>query len=252
MRIASRQEKSTPSKSSNNLFSNGEKDSSFLRGEDFVSGRNFIEKASGERGSLGNDKNSVPDYKTKLGAGGISGLVLDASFDVSNTPATTLQIIQVFWGTRRTDGLVVGKYSFKKGKKTYDGFVDGGVNSPFALAGSPAHPTEPYYLTPGELASQVTFTKDTGSIRVYDRPGAVAFHEEAFFETGIVAVNYKGKGKDKLLKVFKWGWKDLGKKPIHGKGIKLGGKSTGISLKGSFSSTSKKIIANDYPNFKFD
>src|SRR5215831_11525318 len=39
------------------------------------------------------------DLKTKLSAGGFTDLNLDATFSVSDTPATTLQIIQAFWGT---------------------------------------------------------------------------------------------------------------------------------------------------------
>lgn len=195
------------------------------------------------------------DFKTKLGAGGIAGLVLDATFNVENTPCKTLQIVQVFWGTPENAiaGMAIGKNKFSKGKKKYDSFVDGGINSPYVTStgNAPAHATEPYYLTGAEHASQVVFNKDAGSIRVYDRPSAVVHFDEAIFETAVVAVDYKGKGKDKVLKVFRWGWKNKGADAIHGKGIKLNGAPTGISMKGGFSGTAKQIISNDYPNYTF-
>src|SRR5215831_10168160 len=52
-------------------------------------------------------------FKTWGSAGGLSGLTLDVTFSVSDTPATSLQAIQTFMGTRRTDGLQVGTYSWQ-------------------------------------------------------------------------------------------------------------------------------------------
>ncbi len=110
-----------------------------------------------------------------------------------------MQAIQTFKGTRRTDGLQVGTYTWQEGGKTWDAFVDGGKNSPYVTLGgnSPAHPTMPYYLTPDEVSKQVAFARDAGTIRVFDAPGAVAMHEEAHFETAIVAVDFKGTKKTK-------------------------------------------------------
>jgi hypothetical protein len=195
-------------------------------------------------------------YKTKLSGGGIKGLKLDATFSVTNTPCDTLQIVQVFWGTPHEalgKGIVIGKYTFTENKKQYDAFVDGGINSPYVtLSGnSPADPDNPYYLTAAEHKAQVTFAKNAGTIQTTDQPTAVAYFDEAYFETAVVAVNYNAKKSDKVLNVFKWGWKNKGVDAIHGKGKKLGGVDTGITLTSSLSTTAKNIITSDYPKYKF-
>jgi hypothetical protein len=194
-------------------------------------------------------------YKTKLSGGGIKGLKLDATFSVTDTPCDTLQIVQVFWGTPHEalgKGTAIGKYTFTENKKQYDAFVDGGVNSPYVtLSGnSPAHPDNPYYLTAAEHKAQVTFAKDAGTIQTTDQPTAVAHFDEAYFETAVVAVNYDAKKSDKVLNVFKWGWKNKGVDAIHGKGENLGGVDTGITSTASLSTTAKNIITSDYPKYK--
>lgn len=194
-------------------------------------------------------------YKTKLSAGGIKGLKLDATFSVTDTPCDTLQIVQVFWGTPHEalgKGIAIGKYTFTENKKQYDAFVDGGVNSPYVtLSGnSPADPDNPYYLTAAEHKAQVTFAKNAGTIKTTDQPTAVAYFDEAYFETAVVAVNYDAKKSDKVLNVFKWGWKNKGVDAIHGKGENLGGVDTGITSTASLSTTAKNIITSDYPKYK--
>jgi len=192
-------------------------------------------------------------FKTWGSSGGLSGLTLDVTFSVTKTPAASLQAIQTFMGTRRTDGLKVGTYSWKWKGKTWDAFVDGGKNSPYVTLGKnlPAHPTNPYYLTPAEVSNQVTFSKDAGTIRVFDAPAAVAMHEEAHFETAIAAVNFKGKKKDKILKAFKWGWRGKGTKPTIKKGTKIAGAPSGISVRSSVSPEFKNIVKHDYPKYNF-
>ena len=195
-------------------------------------------------------------FKTKATSGGLSGLTLNVTFSVSGTPADSLQAVQTFMGTRRSDGVQVGTYSWQWKGKTWDAFVDGGKNSPYVTLGGnpPAHATKPYYLTPTEVAAQVNFTKDTGTINVFDRPGAVAMHEEAHFETAIVAVNYNGTKQDKVLKVFKWGWLNMGTDPTVGKywpNSEIAGAKSGISVMGAVSPEFANIVKHDYPKYRY-
>ena len=187
-------------------------------------------------------------------AGGLTGLTLDVTFTVANEPATSLQVIQVFWGTRRTDNKQVGTLTWTENSKTYDAFVDGGKNSPYVLWGGnpPAHPTLPYYLTPDEVKNQVSFTKDSGTVKIFDAPGAVAAHEEAYFETAVVAINHKASGRDRILKAFDWGWTGKGTTPTVSKGTDIAGKDSGISIKGSVSSRFENIVKNDYSTYVHD
>jgi hypothetical protein len=79
----------------------------------------------------------------------------------------------------------------------------------------------------------------------------VALHEEAHFETAIVAVDFKGTKKDKILKVFKWGWLSKGTKPTVSKGTEIAGAPSGISVSSSVSSEFKNIVKHDYPKYDF-
>jgi hypothetical protein len=192
-------------------------------------------------------------FKTTATAGGRAGINLDITFTVSGTKAASLQAIQTFMGTRRSDGVQVGTYSWKSGGKTWDAFVDGGKNSPFVTEGgnAPAHATEPYYLTSSEVASQVSFAGDAGTIQVTDAPAAVALHEEAHFETAIVAVDFNGKKKDKILKAFKWGWTGKGTKATFGKGSEIAGADSGVQILSGVTPEFKKIVAHDYPKYEY-
>ena len=205
-----------------------------------------------QRGAAPSLASSIP-FKTTGTSGGLAGLTLDVTFSVTSTPADSLQAIQTFMGTRRSDGVQVGTYSWRWHGKTWDAFVDGGKNSPYVTMGgnSPAHPSKPYYLTPGEVASQVVFSTDHGTIRIFDRPGAVALHDEAYFETAVVAVNYRGTGKDKILKAFKWGWTGKGTKSVIGKGTKIGGASSGILVRSNVSPEFRNIVRHDYPKYSY-
>jgi hypothetical protein len=225
--------------------------------------REFSEKSGTPR--YGENGTAQPDIKmhvtggtdrfkkssTEPTAGGITGVTLDVTFTVSNTPAAGLQAIQTFWGTRRTDGRQVGSMTWTDSGKTYDAFVDGGKESPYVKWGGnpPAHATEPYYLTADEVKNQVTFSADSGTIKVFDAPGAVAVHDEANFETAIVAVNYNSTGKDKVLKVFDWGWTGKGTTSTVGKGTEIAGKDSGILVKGTYSPRFSSIVKHDYPRY---
>jgi hypothetical protein len=192
--------------------------------------------------------------KTKGTSGGLSGLTLDVTFTVSGTPADGLQVIQTFMGTRRDDKVQVGTYSWIYKKRRWDAFVDGGKNSPFVtMSGEdPAHPTNPYYLTADEVTNQVTWDKDHGTVRIFDLPGAVALHDAAHFETAIVAVNCKGTGRDKVLKVFKWGWTEKGGKPTIKKGTEIDGADSGVKVLSKPSPEWRNIVKHDYPKYRYD
>jgi RHS repeat-associated protein len=190
-----------------------------------------------------------PDITLK--SGGISGDVLDATFDVKDVPASSLQIVQTVYGTPRiSDKKAVGPTSLTIGKTSYTGAVDGGKNSIYVTEGGnpPAHPTNPYYLTSGEVASQVSFntTTNSGTVRVYDNPNGQYLRKALRFETIIVATNYMGSGQDVILGSFNWGWTGQGTSTIHS------ATGTGISLNNSSpNGNSQKIISNDYPTYKF-
>ncbi len=84
---------------------------------------------------------------------------------------------------------------------------------------------------------------------MYDAPGAVAMHDEAHFETAIVAVEVKGTKKDKVLQAFKWGWTAKGTKPDVAKGTEIAGKASGLAISGSVSPMFKNIVKHDYPKY---
>lgn len=179
-------------------------------------------------------------------SGGISGHTLDVTYTGSDcSDCDGLQVVQVFWGTRRKDGKQVGTMTVTAHGKTWDTFVDGGKESPYVKWGGnpPAQPGKPYYLTPGEVASQVKGC----SVRVYDRPGAIVMHSEGYFETAIVCTNYKKSGKDKVLKVFKWGWKSYGTSYLTSPGS--GGKTSGLEEYDDVSPDFVKVVAHDYPSY---
>jgi hypothetical protein len=187
----------------------------------------------------------------KKTSGGISGFTLDVTYSVENCECDSLQIIQVFWGTRRTDGVKVGKMEVTIGGTKYDAFVDGGKNSPFVTMGGnpPAHPTNPYYLTAAEVASQVSYSGDKGTVRSYDRPGAVVVHDQAYFETAVICINHKKSGKDKVLKAFKWGW--INKGTTYQTSWGAGKQSSGLEEYDSVSSEFLAVVKNDYPSYVF-
>ncbi|MER2625564.1 MAG: hypothetical protein ABTS22_16715 [Accumulibacter sp.] len=83
-------------------------------------GTNRREAASGNHDYT--KKGPAPGSTTGT-AGGLTGLTLDVTFTVAGEPATSLQVIQVFWGTRRTDSKQVGTLTWTENSKTYDAFV---------------------------------------------------------------------------------------------------------------------------------
>jgi hypothetical protein len=188
--------------------------------------------------------------KTEAISGGLTDLTLDVKYQVTDEKATTIQCIQAWWGSGSTLGKKVGKTPIKIGAKEYEAFIDGGQFSPWVtLSGNkPAHPTQPYYLTADEHKNQVTWDGKTGTIRIYDLPGASALFDEMFFETAVVAVDVDGKGTDKILQVFTWGNTKQGTVTQHAKGDKIDGKDSHIVSSATPSSTFKTILKNDYPD----
>jgi RHS repeat-associated protein len=192
----------------------------------------------------GATKYENPDMTVKSG-GTITGLNLNATFDVKNVPADGLQVVQTFYGTASALGFPVGS-PYNVGGTSYDAFVDGGSNSPYVtLSGnSPAHPTNPYYNSATELASpryaNMTWNGNSGSITAYDIPTAMGKFPMGQFETSIIATNYMGTGKDVSLGTFKWGYTLLGTTP-----------ATQVINMSNMSAEHMGIIKQDYPAYQF-
>jgi len=188
-------------------------------------------------------------HRTKIKSGGVSGQVLDVTYEVEGCQCDSLQCIQIVWATGGP--MKVGKMTVTRDGKTYDAFVDGGKNSPYVTesGNSPAHPTKPYYLTASEASGQVSYDKATGkgTIRIYDAPAAVNSWDRVFFETAIVCVNHDKSGKDKILKAFKWGWVDKGKTYQTSPGS--AGKTSGFEEYDSVSSEFEAVLKNDYSGY---
>jgi hypothetical protein len=188
-----------------------------------------------------NDDNSG----ISIASGGFNDLDLDVTFNVTDVDADGLQIIQTFEGTRGDDGKRVGKMIINDDGVNYDAFVDRGKYLPYVTedGNEPAHRTKPYFQDASDNIYYVAFdkSKKSGSLRMHDEPTGVRFHKTEKFETIIIATNYKGTGKNYVLGAFKWGFKNHGNSAIHNR----------IKLNKTVSPTTKKIIAHDYPNYKF-
>jgi hypothetical protein len=121
------------------------------------------------------------------------------------------------------------------------GEVDGGKGSliEFLQKGKPTHPTMPYYLDPG----RDKYDADTKlwTFDYADFPSYHLFSVKSFFTTIIVATNYMKSGRDKVLAVFRWGFLDHGKNPIH----------RGIFLQGDISPQERGVIRQFYPEYRF-
>ena len=100
---------------------------------------------------------------------------------------------------------------------------------------SPECWTEKLYLyasdpNEGQLKNQYQYQDDYSE-----------FNEETGCNDFYLRSNYKGTGKDYVLGAFKWGWKNNGRTALH----------SGVKLNTTMSATSGKIIAHDYPGYKF-
>ncbi|MEY8760247.1 eCIS core domain-containing protein [Chryseobacterium tongliaoense] len=187
--------------------------------------------------------------------GGVTGLRMNVTSTYSSCGACRdgLEAIQVFWGTRRTDGVQVGTHQtvFPPLAATYDSFVDGGINSPGGATYSGNHP---YYIGLPALPSSYGYNPSMGSagsasgctVNPEDAPSAARLHDEAYFETAFVCLNYLGTNHDKLLESFKWGFANRGttfkSSPTNAAG---GGIVTASSPSTEFLNT----LAADYPGY---
>lgn len=195
-----------------------------------------------------------------LGAGAVSanlsGLTFSASGDFSPCPDCLdgLEAIQVFWGTRRNDGVQVGQFQtvFPPLAATYDSFVDGGRNSP---GGATYSGENPYYIGRPDLPGSYGYNPSMGSAgsvsgcvaSPFDAPGAAALHQEAYFETAFVCLNFRGSGQDEITKSVQWGFDQLGTVP------KAHPRTTdpGPIVRGSPSAEFGNTLRADYPAYPF-
>jgi hypothetical protein len=187
--------------------------------------------------------------KTWSSAGGLRGFHMNVTYSVSDTKATSLQAVQTAMATGGRD---IGPMQWMWDKKKWTACVDGGKNSPWVTqAGhAPAHPTKPYYLDAAEVAADVKWSGNSGTIRISDVPDAGTF-EELHFETAIVGIDAAGPGKDKILNAFKWGWKRNGSRPDVKGGDTINGVDSGIRSIGSVTPEFKNIVKNDYPGYDY-
>jgi hypothetical protein len=135
-------------------------------------------------------------------------------------------------------------------------FVDGGVKSPYATdknSTNPlgAQPGEPYYLTPDEIASGLTWDGMNGSITTTDRQNGGYGNDVSNFYTIVVATNYNGSGMDKLLGGFNWGYSNY---QLQVNGANVQGIFRVLSnsdFQSIISPNVIQVIRQDYPNYKF-
>jgi hypothetical protein len=188
-------------------------------------------------------------------SGGISGIVMDVKVTYADCTDCKdgLEAIQVFWGTRRTDSVQVGKHTtvFPPLATTYDTFVDGGKNSPGGAVYSGDHP---YYMGRADLPAKYGYIpaqKSAGTfsgctINVKDAPGAVSLHDQAYFETAIVCLNFDGTGTDKVQDAFKWGFTGKGASYLSSP---VGGKASGLETSTTPSAKFEETLKADYPGY---
>jgi hypothetical protein len=164
------------------------------------------------------------------------------------------EAIQVFWGTQRTDGVQVGQFqrAFPPLAATYDSFVDGGRDSPGGATYSGEHP---YYIGRPDLPASYGYNSSMGSagsasgcvVSPSDAPAAAALHQEAYFETAFVCLNFRGSGEDEITKSVQWGFDQLGTVP------KAHPRTTdpGPIVRGSPSAEFGDTLRADYPAYPF-
>lgn len=188
-------------------------------------------------------------------SGSVSGLTMNATATYSNCSDCSdgLEAIQVFWGTRRTDGVQVGTHqtTLPSSAHTFDSFVDGGRNSPGGAVYSGDHP---YYVGRADLPASYGYNPAQGSagsysgcvLNISDTPGAATLHDEAYFETAIVCLNYQGRGTDKMLESFKWGFINLG---TTNKPSPSSPNSSNLETHASASAKHEETLSADYPGY---
>jgi hypothetical protein len=196
-----------------------------------------------------------PPFKVTWRSGWISpSLLLSISFAVSpcHDVLGKLQVIQVFWATRRFDGTRIGTLEIPVDGGSFDACVDAGRNSPAVLlqGRDPAHPTKPYFYSADRLEEEVYGCH----IRLNDRPDAVRLHMISEFETCIVLTNLDGHGTDRILAAYRWGFTCRAplKDPEYSH-ARVGGAPVDFpDTAPRTSAMFKAIVAHDYPDYAFD
>jgi len=163
-----------------------------------------------------------------------------------------LQVIQVFWATRRFNGQQVGNVLLHKDGVDYDACVDAGIFSPaVTLQGQlAAHQTKPYFYSADRLTDEAYGCY----IRLSDRPDAVRLHGISEFETAIMFTDFEGTGADRVLASYRWGYTcaALGQDPEYSH-VPLGGAEIDFPDEGAATSAEfKAIVGHDYPDYRFD
>jgi Domain of unknown function (DUF4157) len=226
-------------------------------GQQIAFGAGQYQSAPPVVGGAGPPAPAVPSA-TGLGTGSVSASVSGITFTATGTfsPCSAcndgLEVIQVFWGTQRTDGVQVGTYQtvFPPLAATFDSFVDGGRHSPGGAVYSGNHP---YYIGRPDLPKSYGYNPGMGgagsvsgcTARPADTPGAVALHKEAYFETAFVCLDHGGSGKDTVMNAIQWGFTDFGTvKKAHPRTF-----ASGPTNNSSPSSEFEKTLKADYPSY---
>jgi hypothetical protein len=86
--------------------------------------------------------------------------------------------------------------------------VDAGQFSPWFLHSGRAlpHPRMPYFYGPRRWRSECS----PASLSFFDDPLSAPSHDEAYFETAAICIHHQGGERDRLLKAFRWGWRERG------------------------------------------
>jgi len=158
----------------------------------------------------------------------------------------SIQIIQIVWAPKGKLGLK-GKHLVSHNNTRFGTFVDGGINSPhFKDAGEETFPGKPYYNSADEVtAATEDYNKCT--VEFYDFPNAAMNHQEIYFETAIICVNYQNTGKDKVIKVTKWGFTHQGRRFLSSPGS--GGRADRREVYDDVSQEFRDTLKHDYPNY---
>lgn len=186
-----------------------------------------------------------PSISLERGHVGILG-DMDAAFNVSGVNASSLQAIQIAYGSPDlSNGKSAPGASYVDDCSIVNGFVDGGINSPWAAKmGHPIVEGKPYEIGPGSIGFVAWDTRTmSGGIEVGDLATASAITNTIRFEVYIVATNYNGSGLDQILGSFTWGYNNYGRSSITGSQIVF---SPGNCI----TPLAQSIISTNYPNYK--
>jgi hypothetical protein len=123
-----------------------------------------------------------------------------------------LQAIQVVFTTLEHQW---GKVTFPGSGKELQGFVDRGVNSPWQNEDREVEDkNRPYYLLYSEMKKTGMDTSKGATANrpfdFYDAPISLVDHQETYFETAMICVDYHATGMDNVIASYRWGWIDYG------------------------------------------